>query len=240
VGLTPSAPGPWTPVLAGALLASALSVAAAGWAAAEVAAPSLPAQDDAVELQDLVASLEDPALPSDQVPPLLQAGFDRFLVEMERKNGPGAVGLARALHGRADAVWSAFCYEGALRRSATADPASESALAAYAEADTVLGRLQRAEGIGAGDRLAIVQRRAILAAGFADRAGERTHLGRALAEGGIDGAQILGLAALVDGDQALSSRLFGLLLDRGEPLEACPWAIRGHALSSLARLRGRP
>ena len=166
MGLTPSAAGLWTPVLAGALLASALSVAAAG-PDTEVEGRPRAVQDDAVQLQDLVASLEDPALPSEQVPPLLQAGFDRFLVEMERKNGPGAVGLARALHGRADAVWSAFCYEGALRRSATADPGSESALTAYAEADTVLGRLQRAEGIGAGDRLAIVQRRAILARHFA-------------------------------------------------------------------------
>lgn len=187
--------------------------------------------------QEVIRALGDPSLQAEALPPLLQEAFDLFLARMEAKDGPGAVGLARAMYGRAPAPWSAFCLEGSLRRSSPADARSEGALLAYAEADAALTSLLRSEGLGSEDRLAVTQRRAILAAGFADRSGERASLGRALSQGGIDGAQILGLNALQAGDPLGAARLFGLLMDRGEPAADCPWALRGHGLAALVSLR---
>lgn len=190
--------------------------------------------------EEVIQALGDPGTSSEAVAALLQEAFDLFLVRIEVKDGPGAVGLARAMHGRAPAPWSAFCLEGALRRSSTADPRGESALLAYVEADGVLTALLRSEALGEEEKLAVTQRRAILAAGFDDDAGERASLGRALAQGGIDGAQILGLRALEAGDFRESARLFGLLLDRGEAAEDCPWALRGHGLAALESVRKGP
>ncbi len=187
--------------------------------------------------EEVIQALGDPGTGDQAVTALLQEAFDLFLVCMDAKDGPSAVGLARAMHGRAPAPWSAFCLEGALRRSSTADPRGESALLAYAEADGVLTSLLRSEDLGGPEKLAVTQRRAILAAGFDDEAGERSSLGRALGQGGIDGAQILGLRALEAGEFRESARLFGLLLDRGEPAEDCPWALRGHGLAALDSVR---
>jgi len=195
---------------------------------------------DSTRAQELIQALEASGTDDATVAPLLQEAFDLFLMKMERKDGPGAVGLARAMHARAPAPWSAFCLEGALRRSAPADPKGEGALGAFAEADGALTALLRSSELGVAERLAVTQRRAILAAGFADPAGERASLGRALAQGGIDGAQILGLHALQAGEHLESARLFGLLLDRGEQAAVIPWALRGHGLAALESVRKDP
>jgi len=192
---------------------------------------------DPSRVQAVILALGDEGAGSAAVAALLQEAFDLFLQRMEVKDGPGAVGLARAMHNRAPAPWSAFCLEGALRRSSPANARGESALAAYAEADATLTSLLRSEGLGSADWLAVTQRRAILAAGFDDRAGESASLGRALSQGGIDGAQILGLRALGAGDHRVSARLFGLLLDRREPAANRPWALRGHGLAALESVR---
>lgn len=219
------------------LLGSGLLAAVAAGRGQEDAGESL--ADDPSALVQLIEALETATLDGAQEAALLRDGFTQFLARMDAKDGPAAVGLAKAMHSRAGATWSAFCLEGALRRSAPSDPGGASALDAYTTADGVLTALLRGESLSEVDRLAVVQRRAILAAGFADFAGERASLGRALAMGGVDGAQILGLKALVAGRAPEAVRLFGLLLDRGEAPEACPWGLRGHALASLAALRGR-
>lgn|GEM_PF-2416676 len=195
--------------------------------------------DEPAAIEQLIDALKGPALDGQEEAALLQEGFDQFMARMDAWDGPSAVGLALALHSRANAVWSAFCAEGALRRSAPADARGESALDAYAVADGLLMALLREPELGEGDRLAVVQRRAILAAGFGDESGERASLGRALVMGSTDGGQILGLKALLAGDALEAARLFGHQLDRGDPPESCPWALRGHALASLAALRGR-
>lgn len=205
----------------------------------DLGSASVTARTDPVVLEALIAAL-DGELEDEVAAAKLSEGFRAFLSLMEEKNGPGAVGIATAMHRRAGAVWSAFCLEGALRRSAPADPLGSSSLEAYSVADGALTALLRDDSLPAADRLAVVQRRAILAAGFADVPSARASLGRALAAGGIDGAQILGLEGLIEGRPEEAARLFGLLLDRGDPSAECPWALRGHALSSLALLRGRP
>ena len=192
---------------------------------------------DPPRAQEAIRALGDPSLQAEALAPLLQEAFDLFLARMEARDGPGAVGLARAMYGRAPAPWSAFCLEGALRRSSPADATAEGALLAYAEADASLTSLLRSEGLASADRLAVTQRRAILAAGFADRSGERAALGRALSRGGIDGAQIRGLNALQACQHLEAARLFGLLMDRGDPAADRPWALRGHGLASLESLR---
>ncbi len=182
-------------------------------------------------------------------------GFDAFIERMDAFDGPGAVRLARALHRRADGIWSAFCLEGALRRSATEDTAQ----AVFAEADAVLVRLldEGQDGVALEriERVDVLQRRAILAAGFGRRSAERAMLGAALAERGVDGAQITGLAALEAGDMDAAARLFGSLLDSAgldvpgpggaggavpaTNLEnAPPWALRGHGLAVWHSLTG--
>lgn len=214
------------------------SGAPSGPARAQTGAPAA-ALEGADELDRLVRELRGEVPDGVADGPLLQEAFTAFLRAMEVKDGAGAVRLARAMHDRADAVWSAFCLEGALRRSAPADPRSEPAMAAFREAEEALQGCLAADP-GFGDRLALVQRRAILAAGFDAPGPERAALGRALAMGGIDGAQILGLAALKSGELRESARLFAVLLDRGEALADCPWAVRGHGLAALAATRGRP
>ena len=63
----------------------------------------------------------------------------------------------------------------------------------------ITARLESAETAPA-ERVALLQRLAILEAGFGERAAERAALGGALALHGIDGAQITGLQRLDGGD----------------------------------------
>lgn len=199
---------------------------------------------------------------------LLRAGFNAFIERMEAYDGDMSVSLARELFAEDRAVWSAFCLEGALRRSAAADAGPGSA--PFDEALSVLEGLRTTYAADPVIRVDLTNRIALLAAGFGARISENAALGRSLAAGGIDGAQIAGLAAL-SGEPDVAARLFGSLLDRSSlrvisagdgaenrkddesvstsssidnvqpPIlqpEAAPWALRGHALATLEQLRG--
>lgn len=193
------------------------------------------------QIDRLVARLTDPHEPD----AVLKEGFELFVARMDAFDGAGALELARALHGRSPAVWSAFVLEGALRRSASADPRAEASVAAYEEGDAALRSLISDPSTSVPDRIASIQRRAILAAGFARPRAERAALGAALAGRGTDGAQILGLAALTAGEHETAAALFASLLDApapgpdGAPAERPPWALRGHSLAVLEQLISR-
>lgn len=231
---------------------------ASGWllgAAVVGAAP--PAQDGARDADALIARLTDD-VPDRDEDALLAGAFDAFVERMDAFDGDRAVALGRAVFERTPAVWSAFCLEGGLRRSAPADLGSPAARAAHAEANTALEGLLAA-GLGAPDRLAVVQRLALLHAGFQRPAAERRALGAALGAGGFDGLQIMALKGLsrAEGASAWScaspetaGALFASLLDRGSgaqaapagadppaggPPEDAPWALRGHGLAALER-----
>ncbi len=220
-----------------ALARTSATTSATASATASATGPQDLADDEPLAVQQLIEALSASSLDTQASGALLEEGFRLFLDRMAAMDGPSSVGLARAMYARDDAIWSTFCLEGALRRSAPADTGGASAQEAYAEADRALSALLRLETLSAADRVAVVQRRAILAAGFADTSGELSSLGRALGMGGIDGAQILGLKALVAGDHGEAARLFGLLIDRGDPPQDRPWALRGHGLASLERIR---
>ena len=204
-------------------------------------APEAPKAQD---VDAMVARLVDP----DEPAAVLNAGFELFIARMDAYDGTGAQKLARALFDRAPAVWSAFVLEGALRRAAPDDPRAGASIAAFEEADAALQTLIAAPQTTRLDRLALVQRRAILAAGFARPRAERAALGAALAARGVDGAQILGLAALTANEHETAAPLFASLLDRAAPArepddpgppqasERPPWALRGHSLAVLEQL----
>lgn len=217
-----NAPLAWT--LAPLAACAALLIGQVGGAAA--GRKDAPAQD----LERLLEALADPARASDAY----REAFDAFVERMDAFDVDASQRLARAMHGSAGAVWSAFCLEGALRRTAPARADDPRSAAAYEEADSALAQLLAAPGLSNAQRVDLLQRRALLCAGFARRDAERAALGGALGGQGIDGAQILGLAALVRGDAETSSVLFASLLDRASfDLESAPWALRGHALSVL-------
>lgn len=202
----------------------ALVAGAAVGAALAIGAPGTPPGDDVdrliAELTDDGQSLRSGAL---------QEGFDAFTRLMDAHDGERAVALARAMHGRAGEVWSAFCLEGALRRSAPADagPGSPALAEAAGALDALLARTPE---LPLRDRIDVLQRKAILHAGFGDRAAERRALGAALALGGVDAAQIRALQALQQGDPETGARLFASLLDRHENGPLPPWALRGFGL----------
>jgi hypothetical protein len=142
---------------------------------------------------------------------LLTSGFNAFIERMDAFDGELSVGLATELFREDPAIWSAFCLEGALRRSAPVGADGQSM-----ECQAALKALLSLRESYTGEppaQLDLTHRIAILGAGFGDRLLERSALGRALAAGGVDGAQISGLAALQQ-DAAAAQRLFGSLLDR--------------------------
>lgn len=225
-------------------IAAALAFGAAV-SAAPVVGASWRAQDGAARADAIVAQLTDDAPDDDAA--LLGAGFDAFVERMDAFDAERALALARAMFDRSPAVWSAFCLEGALRRGAPADLESEAADAAHAEASAALEALL-ATRLTPADRLAVVQRQALLHAGFDRPVAERRVLGAALGMGGYDGIQIMALKGLsrdsaAEGWSAASPEtagaLFASLLDRGAPdptsPQAAPWALRGHGLASLER-----
>lgn len=203
-------------------------------------------------LRQLASNVEGPAA--------LRPAYDAFLKSMEEYNADAALRIARAMHQRsfamldsgqvASTVWSVFCLEGALRRGATA--ANEDAR--FREASSVIRTLQHHPRTSSADRLALIQRHAIVAAAFGRHGIEAADLGGALAQGGIDGAQITGLARLGSAvrngmaDSETAAALFANLLDRtvqgpGGPMPVgpndAPWALRGHGLAVLEALRSR-
>lgn len=226
------------------LAAAALGVAA--WlASAPAAGAPVAAQNGAAAAEAILARLTDDAPDDDAA--LLGEGFDAFVERMDAFDADRALALARAMFERSPAVWSAFCLEGALRRGAPADLRSEAARAAHAEAGAALEGLLAA-GLAPADRRAVVQRQALLHAGFDRPGAERRALGAALGMGGFDGIQIMALKGLsrdpgAEGWSAASPEtagaLFASLLDRGAPdpdsAQAAPWALRGHGLAALER-----
>lgn len=207
------------------------------------------------ELESLLERLASDA----EGPAALRPAYDYFLAAMGQYDGDAALRVARAMHQRSfsmfdsgqvqSTVWSVFCLEGALRRGATA--ADEDAR--FLEASEAARAVQRHPRTSKVDRLALIHRHAILAAGFGRKGIEAADLGAALAQGGIDGAQITALARLSkaagndEGDSETAAALFANLLDRASqgdgplavgPNEA-PWALRGHGLAVLGALRSR-
>jgi len=224
---------------------AAIALGLAAWACAPAVGAAGAPQDGASAADEILARLTDEAPDDDAA--LLGAGFDAFVERMDAFDADRALGLARAMFERSPAVWSAFCLEGALRRGAPADLDGEAARAAHAEAEAALEGLLRS-GLAPADRLALVQRQALLHAGFDRPIDERRALGAALGMGGFDGIQIMALKGLSrapgpEGGSAASPEtagaLFASLLDRGEPdpasAQAAPWALRGHGLASLER-----
>jgi len=225
-------------IVAVALIAVAAVPLGASGASGVFRAQDVPAHDGA-RADALAARIE--ALPSasnadDQL--LLLEGFGAFIASMDAFDGPRAIRLARGMHAHAGAIWSAFCVEGALRRAAPEDVHHGLSIRAFDEADSVLVELLAGQALSATDALAVTHRRAIIAAGFARHGAERAALGRALSKGGIDGAQISGLAALTRGDDASAARLFGSLLDARHSPDVLPWPLRGHGIATLELLRG--
>ncbi len=144
--------------------------------------------------------------------PLLRAGFDAFVERMDAFDKDRSLALARELFAESPAVWSGFCLEGALRRSAAAGDEGPNS-AAFRSALTMLETLRETYAGDPTTQLDITQRIAILSFGFNVRSREQVALGRALASTGNDAAQIAGLHAL-DRDHGAAARLFGSLLDR--------------------------
>lgn len=160
----------------------------------------------------------------------LEVAYHAFLSAEERRSGDEMLQLAQAMYGRDAALWSAFCLEGALRRG----------FGRYAEADALLADLGASLPDPQGRR-AVLERRALVAAGAGEAQRERALLGAALAQGSDDARQVLGFAALRAGDRAAARAHFGALL---EPLghdagvaarDLPPWALRGHAVALLPR-----
>lgn len=224
---------PGIPRAAAAVLAAlALGGAAAAWSAGPQESAQRPSDDELLE------ALADPQ----RAGAALQPAFDAFIAAMDRFDGPASVDLARAMHASAlriredspgyGVLWSAFCLEGALRRSA---PLSGAELdAKLAEARRVLTERLDDPTTTTAEREALLQRRAILEAGIGTRDAERAALGGALALHGIDGAQISGLQRLRGGRPAEAAALFATLLDSADPTRvAAPWALRGHAMAVL-------
>lgn len=199
-----------------------------------------PAQDDARahSHQALLEALADPAREG----AALRPAFEAFVDAMDRFDGPGAVELARAMHNSAlriregapgtDVLWSVFCLEGALRRGA---PGSGAVRAAHLkEARAVIEKQLEDPSSTSSDREALLQRLAILEAGFGERSAERAALGGALALHGIDGAQITALQRLDGGEPRAAAAVFATLLDSTDPARvSAPWALRGHAMAVL-------
>lgn len=201
---------------------------------------SAPAQETTprVSRADLLEALADPARAGVALGP----AFEAFLAAMDAFDGPAAVELARAMHSSAleiregtpgyDVLWSVFCLEGALRRSAP--EAGPDRAQHLGEARAVITARLQDPTTTTREREALLQRLAILEAGFGDTAAERAALGGALALHGIDGAQITGLQLLDGGDPRAAATLFAALLDSTDPARVgAPWALRGHALAVL-------
>lgn len=163
----------------------------------------------------------------------LEVAYRAFLGAEERCAAAELLALAEAMAAADPAPWSVFCLEGALRRG----------FGRYADADAALAALERATSDRA-VRRAVIERRALVAAGAGWASQEAALLGRALAEGSPDARQILGFAALCAGRAEEASAHFGaLLVDAAREGRAPgagvaardlpPWALRGHGLALL-------
>jgi tetratricopeptide (TPR) repeat protein len=188
----------------------------AAWLAARVMADG-PARDRA-----LTRALE--GLPAAQVAEVYGPAYQRYVALADSYQTERALVLARALHARAQALWSAINLANSLRRTGRFD-----------EARAVLTeQLERTRDDP--DRAELLQARALVAAAAGWRGRERDDLGAALAHGSVDAAVVLGRLALSEGHPGRARAVFRSVL-REDPPQA--WALRGWGLSMLPRARGR-
>lgn len=152
-------------------------------------------------------------------------GFQAFVEEHDAFRAGPARRLAEALHASAGQPWSVYCLEGIARRSGDLQAAQA----------VVQQQLQTTAADAVAERIELLQRLAIVAAGAGDRDLELGSLGRALRLGGDDALQILGKTALFAGERKRARRLFGALLQRSAArgTQTPPWALRGWGLSLL-------
>lgn len=154
---------------------------------------------------------------------VLDAGAMRWPFEVFRNATSSgrlaaALPLARAMHTRAEAPWSAASLALLLRR-----------LGSYDEARSVLEQQRaRTEQPEVRTQLALDLGLLALGAGHEERA--RAHLGTAYARGSSGAAEVLGWLALRAGERARARRVFGALLVRPDP---GPWALRGWGIALL-------
>lgn len=159
----------------------------------------------------------------------LQVGFQIFLGAEARRAGVEWLAIAEALFTADRALWSAFCLEGALRKG----------FGRYDDAERLLAELQAEHRgpEGRAERLELIGRRALVAAGAGQAAQERALLGQALGLGSQDARQILGFAALRAGDLVAARAHFGALFERGTTTTADrdlpAWALRGFGVALL-------
>ncbi|MFT5051470.1 MAG: tetratricopeptide (TPR) repeat protein [Chlamydiales bacterium] len=160
--------------------------------------------------------------------PLLGEAYDAFRTEAGALRLPQAEALAVAMHERAQAAWSALTLALLSTR-----------MGEYDRAEQVLrDQYERTEP--GPQRVELLERRAIAAAGAGRRERSLDLLGRALIMGGRDAQQMLGREALARADYARAEQLFGALLppitvgkqpyDAGE---VPAWALRGWGLALL-------
>ncbi len=156
-----------------------------------------------------------------------QLGFQAFVEEHDAFRVGPARRLAEALHASAGQTWSAFCLEGIARRSGDLQAAQR----------VIQSQLESSDAAPLTERIELLQRLAIVAAGAGDRDLELASLGHALRLGGDDALQILGKTALFGGERLRARRLFGAVLQRAavRDTETPPWALRGWGLSLLPR-----
>lgn len=182
--------------------------------------PAARAADRAVEIAEgLHAVADDPQA----VEPRLREAFEAWRVAYDGYRGEAARTIAEAMHAVAAERWSAEVLEGTCRR-----------LGDYASADRALAEQIR-RTVDPAERRALLERRAIVAAGAGWTEREREFLGRALAAGGTDAYQMLARRALADGETARARTLFRALVERhlDTPAEAPPWALRGWGMTLL-------
>lgn len=177
------------------------------------------------EVTELVQALGQPGADA----ALLQSAYEEFVRQHDSFRVDGARQLAEAMYAQQPATWSAFCLEGIARRGG--DPA---------RAEAVLS--EQLERVTAGqERIDLLERRAIARGGAGDLVGSRRDLARALASGGTDACQILGLQALETQQLDEARELFRILLERADRAadgtEPPAWALRGWALSLTPRER---
>jgi hypothetical protein len=189
----------------------------------------------------------------------LARAFPAFLEEAEALRLAAAEELARAMYTAQPAPWSATTL-GVLWTRMGKYPAAEQVItdeitrldeqicAADSRASGASDENARSSALADAasariERRSMIEHRAVSLRGAGEEQRGLDDLGRALAEGGRDAAQMLGQAALARGDRAAARALFRTLLEprAGETLESlletAPWAPRGWGLAQLPAVR---
>ncbi len=185
----------------------------------------------------------------------LGRAFPAFLEEAEALRLEAAEELAMAMYAAQPASWSSTTLGVLWTRMGKYAEAERVLSAEIARLDAGVEEAERkaagstdetarAQALGAAralrdERRAMYERRAVSRRGAGRDAQALDDLGRALAEGGRDAAQMLGQNALASGDLETARALFRTLLEprEGETPEsleeAAPWALRGWGLALL-------